>query len=112
MSKVRYTIETVRGNYLGKVELFSDVFVSSGGWCDYALKAKDLRGHLDRWVDRSLAAAMPESEAGGPWQCGGCRWMLALDGDYGICANCESEFDGSIIFEHGGCGQHSEAVRQ
>ena len=108
MSKVRHTIETVHGNYRGKVELFSGVFVSPGGWCDYSLKAKDLRAHLDRWVKASYAGAIGEEEHNIVYQCGGCRHMLALDGDYGLCANAASPMDGRVIFEHGGCKMHSE----
>jgi len=40
-------------------------------------------------------------------QCGGCQWFAALDAAYGVCCNKQSENDGRITFEHGGCIQHS-----
>ena len=108
---IRRTIPTVHGNYLGKVELFDGVFIHPGGWAPEGpwMNVSDITTALTRWVKASYANAIGEDEHHIVYQCGGCRFMLALDGDYGICANAASPQDGRIIFEHGGCKQHSEA---
>lgn len=40
-------------------------------------------------------------------QCGGCRFWIALSGelggDWGVCTDAGSAFDGRVRFEHDGC---------
>ncbi|MBR0752711.1 DUF3027 domain-containing protein [Bradyrhizobium jicamae] len=44
-------------------------------------------------------------------QCESCAYYVPLVGkfseDYGACTNGISPFDGRIMFEHDGCGEHS-----
>lgn len=46
-------------------------------------------------------------------QCGACRHWIPLSGalgrDYGACANSESDFDGTVRFEHDGCDEFDAA---
>lgn len=44
-------------------------------------------------------------------QCGGCKWFGALNADWGFCMNAASPLDGRVVFEHGGCAEHSELSR-
>ena len=84
--------------------LFSDIEVSNGGWSSRWVTTRELRAALSRWIAQEYKASPPEvSEEAGSYQCGGCRWFLALDSDYGICANKDSRYDGRITFEHIGC---------
>jgi len=80
-----------------------------GGWVGRRwMTSAELNAALERWVDRSYATALPEALAhGGAYQCGGCRFFGAFDGDYGLCCNPDSENDGRVVFEHGGCPQAS-----
>lgn len=91
------------GNYR-ESRLFSRITVSQGGWTSQWVSTRELRAALRRWIESEYKANPPEvSEQAGPYQCGGCRFFLALDSDYGICANTDSPYDGRIVFEHIGC---------
>lgn len=81
--------------------------VERGGWY-YGrwLTPKERKAAEKRWADRSYTHRRDAN-----YQCGGCRFFAALGMDYGICANRDSEQDGSITFEHGGCSEHSELDR-
>lgn len=75
-----------------------------GGW-QYGpwLKQKHVDAAEKRWVKRSFRV-----RGDNDWyQCGGCRWFAAYGGDFGVCCCEESELDGCITFEHGGCRMHS-----
>lgn len=87
--------------------------VYRGGWYDAPRwqTGKEVAAHLKRWVMRSYETGVKDDPSDPEWvryQCGGCRWFLALDGDYGLCANAASVNDGRLTFEHGGCSVHSE----
>lgn len=85
-------------------KLFSCIEVSQGGWASRWVTTRELRAARSRWIDQEYKASPPEvAEEGGSYQCGGCRFFLALDSDYGICANVASPYDGRITFEHIGC---------
>lgn len=92
-----------------RVELFQGVLVF-GGWGQEWMTVADLTAARDRWVARSYAVAPPEAETDGI-QCGSCYWYAALDGDDGLCANKDSEQDGRVVFEHGGCAKHSALAK-
>ena len=85
------------------------VMLSEGGWIGRRwMTTAELNAALERWVKRSYATALPEAlTRGGEYQCGGCRFFGAFDGDYGLCCNPASENDGRVVFEHGGCPQAS-----
>ena len=85
-------------------KLFSSVDVSRGGWSRRWVTTRELRRSLRRWILEEYKASPPEvSRDGGSYQCGGCRFFLGLDSDYGICSNPASRYDGRIVFEHVGC---------
>jgi len=91
------------------------VMLSQGGWSGKKwMTAKELNAALDRWASRSYATGVPDEKYPGwlPFQCGGCRFFGAFDGDYGLCCNPVSGNDGRVVFEHGGCPQHSEIPAQ
>ena len=91
-----------RGDKVSK--LFNDTEVSQGGWAARWVTTRELRAALSRWVMQEYRAAPKEvAEQGGAYQCGGCRFFLALGSDYGICSNKASRYDGRIVFEHVGC---------
>lgn len=82
---------------------------STGGWSADIAPTPDEIGRAEkRWALRSYRddarAADPDCE----YQCGGCRFFAATGSDYGICWNEHSPMDGLVVFEHGGCLQHSE----
>ena len=85
------------------------VMLSEGGWAGRRwMTSAELNAALKRWVARSYATALPEAVThGGAYQCGGCRFFGAFDGDYGLCCNPASENDGRVVFEHGGCAKAS-----
>ena len=86
------------------------IFVSEGGWLIGRrwMSTRELEQALERWVRHSYSTALPEAVTeGGAYQCGGCRFFGALDGDYGLCCNPASAEDGRVVFEHGGCPKHS-----
>ena len=88
----------------------SRIFITEGGWLIGRrwMSTNELEKVLDRWVRHSQATALPEAVTeGGAYQCGGCRFFGALDGDYGLCCNAGSPNDGRVVFEHGGCPEHS-----
>lgn len=95
--------------------IFDDTNISEGGWY-YGRKwmtAKFMRQAVDRWVAMSFETGKQEPDYAKenewiPHQCGGCRWFGALDLDYGFCFCIESLNEGRIVFEHGGCIQHSD----
>lgn len=62
-----------------------------------------------RWARRSFRHG--EQGPDGEYQCGGCDFFAAFGADYGVCWNAESPMDGLIVFEHGGCREHSEKLR-
>ena len=83
----------------------SGVLVSQG-WGSHWLSRKDQKAAIRRAVTLSFVLADPRAVTDGSFfQCGSCRYMLALDGNYGICANKDSAQDGRLVFEHGGCDQ-------
>jgi hypothetical protein len=93
--------------------------VMQGGWYHGRkwLTNKAIDKAEERWANRSYEAGRqePDYDKKGeydwiPHQCGGCKFMAALGGDFGICWNQNSPMDGCIIFEHGGCVKHSELV--
>mgnify|MGYP001612048497 FL=1 len=92
--------------------LFSDIQVSQGGWSSQWVTTSELRSSLSRWIAGEYKASPPEvTEEAGAYQCGGCRFFLALDGDYGICANAASRYDGRIVFEHIGCEANPHYIK-
>ena len=97
--------------------IFDDTVVNEGGWYGGRkwMTAKYLKACVNRWVKRSYETGEqePDCELGkwGKWiphQCGGCRWFAALDLDYGFCCNLDSQNEGRVTFEHGGCKEHSD----
>jgi len=92
-------------------ELFRGVVVSIGGWTDKWLGRRKLKRALDRWVVNSRETGKQEPDMEHDWiphQCGGCRFAALFDFNYGLCANELSPNDGKVIFEHGGCVNHSD----
>jgi len=92
--------------------LFDDTPISEGGWF-YGRKwmtAKSLVKAEKRWVKRCYQTGkeQPDYDNWIAHQCGGCRWFAALDSDWGICCNESSPNDGRVVFEHGGCINHSD----
>ena len=92
--------------------------VSEGGW--YQGRSWLTKGGIeeaeDRWVkrcyetraDKTCPSTVPREYGDGETlQCGGCKFSAMVGGDFGICWNEKSPLDGCIIFEHGGCKQHS-----
>lgn len=65
--------------------------------------------------DESAGAThRPESDQGDGYclQCGGCRFYLTLDGDWGGCSLAGGQYDRQLVFEHWSCngfrfGAHS-----
>lgn len=111
--------------------LFDGTEVSEGGFLASRkwMTAKEMKTAESRWVKHSYATRADTylkqkfsvevdieelrdihkdyDLSAGCGQCGGCRFFAAFDNDYGVCCNAESENDGRITFEHGGCIQHS-----
>lgn len=89
--------------------------VEEGGWYSGRswLTKKAIKAAEKRWWARSDRDAIKEDDAPHhiPFQCGGCKFFAALGADWGICWCVDSARDGSIVWEHGGCRQHSEASR-
>lgn len=123
MKKFKDVRKVIRDGFRRKFPLFgassvdgqtyeSTVWVTNGGWSQGWVGAPEIKAALDRWTKRSYETAVPEEVYPNwqPFQCGGCRSFLALDGDYGLCSNRLSVNDGRVVFEHGGCGQHSHLV--
>ncbi len=81
-----------------------------GGWYHGEwLTAAQIEAAEKRWARRSYREEAHEPAWGGiPYQCGGCRFFAAYGSDYGVCCNEKSPLDGMIVFEHGGCLEHSE----
>lgn len=75
-----------------------------GGWY-YGkwLTAEEIAEAEKRWKDRSYKTL----DEYGEYQCGGCKHFAAFGADFGVCCNSQSERDGMIVFEHGGCKVHS-----
>ena len=93
----------------GKEDLDFGVYLSEGGWLGRRwMTTFEIAKAVKRWVARSYQVAPSESlTEGGSYQCGGCRYFAAFDADYGLCCNPDSEQDGRVCFEHGGCIKHS-----
>ena len=100
-------IPIVGGTSDQRAELFFGVFVTPGGWADEWPTVEEMESATIRWADGSYATVVPEEETGHVLQCGGCAFVLALDGDWCLCTNAASPHDGRVTFEHGGCRQHS-----
>ena len=105
----RQSIPSAVGVSYPTAELFHGVLVTQGGWARQWLNLLELKAALKRWVSRSFTTADPRAATDGAWyQCGGCRFVMMFDGDYGLCGNAESPNDGRVVFEHAGCMEHSE----
>ena len=98
---------------MNKTIEIADIPVSPGGWYMGStwLTKKQVEDAEKRWFVASHAAGKlePDFDHENNWiphQCGGCRYMAAR-GDWGICWNMESNLDGHVVFEHGGCDKHS-----
>jgi len=67
-------------------------------WMDRRNRKNEQEGYLDQWWDE---------------QCGGCSFWVPLGGvfggDYGVCSNLGSPFDGLVRFEHDGCEHYESA---
>lgn len=101
--RIRSAIGTTRS-----IQMFDGVSVEEGGW-NYSrrwMTAEDRDAALSRWAMKAY-----EGRASDEHQCGGCQWFAAFDSDYGLCWNGRSARDGHVMFEHGGCDQHSDIVR-
>ena len=84
---------------------------SKGGWAASNRKPKRedlIRAEL-RWTRRSFRPGKQGEDD--LFQCGGCEFFAAFGADYGVCWNAESPMDGMIVFEHGGCREHSEQTK-
>lgn len=96
-------------------QLFPRIKVFEGGWYKGRswMTAKFFTAALARWVRNSYETGQAQPPVAGwgpgevPHQCGGCRWHAAFDSDYGFCCNEASPNDGRVVFEHGGCAEHS-----
>jgi hypothetical protein len=79
-----------------------------GGWAaEIAPTPEEIKMAESRWAKRSYR---PDVEDENGWianQCGGCRFFAASGADFGICWNERSPLDGCVVFEHGGCKEHS-----
>lgn len=74
-----------------------------GGWYHGKwLTKNEIAEAEQRWGIKSY-----ESRTSDEYQCGGCKSFAAFGPDYGVCCNSLSSRDGHIMFEHGGCEQHS-----
>ncbi|MFE3876465.1 DUF3027 domain-containing protein [Kitasatospora sp. NPDC059146] len=93
-----------------------------GEEADTATHAAENPEELDavhgRWITRRHRGASDDDEYPDEWyrqQCGFCRHWFPLAGtlglDYGACANGESEFDGTVRFEHDGCERFARSGR-
>ena len=94
--------------------------VAEGGWYNTDGKianwmtAADLKAATRRAWQRSEDSAPKETVNDTTWiphQCGGCRYFAALNADWGFCLQEASPNDGRVVFEHGGCNEHSALVR-
>lgn len=84
---------------------------SLGGWSyEPPPSADEIAAANKRWALRSYRLDVVDASGWVEHQCGGCRFMAALGADYGICWNERSPMDGMIIFEHGGCLEHSQRM--
>ncbi len=109
-----------QNSVFGKVRishLFSEeIEISEGGWYNARkwMTAQELVDAETRWVKGSYETGkeQPDYKDWIAHQCGGCRTFAALDSDYGICCNKASPNDGKIVFEHGGCKEHSDFERK
>lgn len=84
--------------------------VYEGGWHNSTLirewmVREEIEGAEKRINERSYAGRVEVLDPA-YFQCGGCKWFAALNGDWGICCNQESAMDGRVTFEHGGCDKH------
>ena len=83
---------------------------SKGGWASGKMPTMHERYAAERrWIRRSFRPG--EQGKDDEYQCGGCRFFAAFGADYGVCWNAESPMDGMIVFEHGGCREHSEQTK-
>ena len=89
------------------------VTVSEGGWYGGRtwLTGAEVEAAEKRWALRAYAVGKPDEHGWVEHQCGGCRFMGALDADWGLCLNPASPQDGCVVFEHGGCPMHSSRVQ-
>lgn len=78
-----------------------------GGWY-YGkwLTQEEINAAEKRWADASYISRGECDE----FQCGGCKHFAAFGADFGVCCNAGSKCDGRIVFEHGGCEQHSVKI--
>ena len=83
--------------------------VADGGWCysDTWLTRAEAKTAEDRWWKRGRDEAPGDEQDWVEHQCGGCKFIAALNRDWGICWNRHSPMDGRIAFEHNGCDLHS-----
>lgn len=87
----------------------AQALAAPGGWRDGPwLTDVEIKGAEERWTKRSYAPDASEADGEIRLQCGGCRYFAAFGADFGVCCNGVSRFDGLIVFEHGGCLNHSE----
>lgn len=83
----------------------------SGGWfCGKIPTEKELEAAETRWAERSYRKDVLENGSI-EYQCGGCRFFAASGADFGVCWNVVSPMDGLVVFEHGGCLEHSVKVK-
>ena len=104
----KYPSRQRRSNSFREIDLLDGLTVSEGGW-NYSktwMTRADAQAALSRWARKSYETRGDDDE----FQCGGCKFVAAIDTDYGICWNPASPNDGRIVFEHGGCHQHSLLV--
>jgi len=91
-------------------KLFGATYISEGGWIGRRwMTTKELRAAINRWVRHSYDTGklQPNYDGWIEYQCGGCRFLGAFDGNYGVCCNPDGPNDGRIVSEHGGCVEHS-----
>lgn len=83
-----------------------------GGWSDsLPPTADEIKAAEKRWALRSYRKEVCDKEGWIENQCGGCHFFAASGADFGICWNQKSPMDGCVVFEHGGCLQHSELAK-